>query len=268
MFSKSISSNINDCVKSQLLKDLADRFINEISCENYEDFDENYLKSESLLCKQIHSKTSLSIEELVRILVNTHTNIVLQVSEKWRNHSEVLSKALDSIKDENQHLTDRLIKTQDELDILKTQKYTSNKQNGKFHVFRYEQNIAGKFEEELAYEQNTSILLSVGKEESFVNTLDSIELKTNFNESCADNFSIRNEEPKAKNVYDYNMKHEICFNKLKKAKEEEEFNDVSEKSYKYDISSNLQANMSKFSKYHIGRNKNMNYAKSASIANL
>lgn len=251
-----------------MLKDLADRFIHEISNENYEDFDEAYLKSESMLCKQIHSKASLSVEELIRVLVNTHTNIVLQVSEKWRNHSEVLSKALDSIKDENQHLTDKLIKTQDQLDSLKAQKYVSNKPSGKLQVFRYEERTADKFEEELVFEQNESPLLSVEKEQSFANTLDSIELKTNFNESCTDNFSIRNEEPKAKNIYDYNMKHEICFKKLKKAKEEEEFNDVSEKSYKYDISSNLQANMNKFSKYHIGRNKNMNYAKSASIANL
>ena len=58
-------------------------------------------------------------------------------------------------------------------------------------------------------EQSSSEFLSIAKEDSFGNTFESIEIRTNFNESSKDLFSIKNEEPKAKNVYDYNLKNEI-----------------------------------------------------------
>jgi hypothetical protein len=141
-------------------------------------------------------------------------------------------------------------------------------------VFNYEDEVVlmnGKGR--MATEQSSSALLSVAREDSFDHTFESIEVNNMTNESFKDSFSVKNEEPRAKNVHNYNLKHEICFNKMKNQPiviedYEEELLNVSEKSSKQDVGSQLQANMQVFEKYHIGRNQNMKMTKSASIIQL
>jgi hypothetical protein len=117
----------------------------------------------------------------------------------------------------------------------------------------------------------SSAVVSIPLEDSFENTFEYLELRSKLSQSSKESFSIQNDEPKAKNIVHYNMKHERCFDKMKKEikkQEDNEFNNVNEKSVKNDIQSNLQSNMKKFEQYHIGRNQNMKITKSASVFNL
>ena len=113
--------------------------------------------------------------------------------------------------------------------------------------------------------------MSIAKEDSsFGNTFENIEIRSNFNENSKDFFSMNNQEPKAKNIYNYNMKKEICFgkpkNKLPVEIPDTVLSDITEN--KFNISSNLRNNMKMFSQYNNGKNNNLTTLKNESITQL
>jgi len=125
-------------------------------------------------------------------------------------------------------------------------------------------------------EESSSSLFSIPKEDSFDNTFESLELKSQTNESSGDSISVAGEEPQVINICQYNMKRERWFDIMKKEpyqssqhqSNEQQFWNVNERSRKHDANSNLQSNMKKFEQYHLGRNNWMKMTKNASILKL
>ncbi|CAI2363960.1 unnamed protein product [Moneuplotes crassus] len=260
---------------STLYKDLLLKFCKDINCSTE-------LISQCVSKKQGYKKfltngdsclDNLSKAEFSKSISKIHSKLITRCEDKWKNHSDILQGSLQTLKTENEELNSKLQKTTTEMQDLIQRLNNSNslKELRDSSVFNYtDDDIQPKnLRDFLPPESCSSGFLSIPKENSFENTFESIEVRTSYNETSQSMSLIKIEEPKAKNVYDYNMKSEICFQKFKNPKiPPKPLCDITSQHPSNSILSNLQNNMQKFTQYHAGRNHPLFCSRSASITHL
>ena len=259
--------------QSGVLKSIANTFINQIN--NNEVSSKEIIDIEHEKCKRLLLKSTLFESDMIKILIATHNRVLFEATRKLKNICDEKEQKINWIMNINRNLEERCSKLNNEVnELIKQLTHSRYVKEPKVEssVFNYEKEVTLENKSIEVTEQISSAIMSVAQEVSFENSYDRIEIQSNLNESSKNSFSVNNEEPKAKNLKNYDMKHEIWFNKMKNNilvfEDEVNFNDFSEKSQKFDLSSNLQANMKKFGNYQIGRNQNMKETKSAILFQL
>jgi hypothetical protein len=253
-------------------KQLASSLVEKLKGLKDEDIWKSQLEYETDVWNRLVAKPNLLNEDFVSVILNCSRNVIFEIQHKFYWVIDKISARNIELEETNKTLLDRIFKLEQE--VKQYDKGTVIhllKEKQEPIIFDYKGGLNDHLQINEQTEEMSSAVVSIPLEDSFENTFEYLELRSKLSQSSKESFSIQNDEPKAKNIVHYNMKHERCFDKMKKEikkQEDNEFNNVNEKSVKNDIQSNLQSNMKKFEQYHIGRNQNMKITKSASVFNL
>ena len=238
---KNSSNSLNDFErKSNVFKSIITTFMKKIE-NNSIIYSNEEIDIEHKQCLKLISKPNIIEDDMLRILVSTHNRVLFEATKQWKQICDEKQQKLDRILSYNRILEEKLLKLS--LHTKELQKKMSksrylNSPKVESSVFNYEDEIIWNNSKlEISEDQSSSAMLSVAQEISFENNTHNEEDQSKLNESSKDNYSISNEEPKAMNLKNYSMKHEVWFDKMKTHSKTKEIsiNDLSEKSQKFEF---------------------------------
>lgn len=276
LFQKSIG-NIQTDTKSTGFKNLIEEFKARLQKVQLETITQDSLAKGNSRYIKIASKSSVAKDEFLSVLIHQWEVAFSKITQIYNQILKISQDKTQTLEVENKQMSQKLIKLNEQIKEMVDEKknliQVHTKQESS--VFNYKET---KNTSNLPYqvEESSSSLFSIPKEDSFDNTFESLELKSQTNESSGDSISVAGEEPQVINICQYNMKRERWFDIMKKEpyqssqhqSNEQQFWNVNERSRKHDANSNLQSNMKKFEQYHLGRNNWMKMTKNASILKL